>query len=371
MERWFCLYNKGVRFQHKLTDIGNIAQIVEQLTQSQQSSYLWAHSGGRLHICEGVVTGLDQENKLLTFRVSNAPSLNALVKLPFINLFHEGLQFIFRSPIEGHNSQQIKIKFPSSVLKLSQSLGDPKTPNNDLDDEDMVLIAQLKNFMSLDKKEIKNATTNYSFAKGPEVKETAGAFAFSNRGKVNESELEKNVSGGNRMRITLSIPPSSEKMVYQLLDVHTQYVSFQTGNKGGLKEGGTIVIHDIYDNPLPNPLKAKIVSIEKPSEYAKYWKINASFKVKEKKAPSSEVGLKRLLGDDLYSHEVVYPLQDFNTSQLIFSEKNANEFSRGDKLLISSLYGEPLKTPLLAAIVDFNSVQDEQRQIILEFLKLP
>lgn len=360
-----------MRFQDKLKDKQEIAQVIDQIMNSGESAYLWAHSGGRLHISEVDISNHDSEQATVTFKLHNPTLLSTFAKLPHLNLFHEGLQLIFRSSIDGHSRHQIRLKTPPTILKLSQSQGGDKLSSSELSEDDLLLINEVKNFMSLDRKEVKTSDTNYSFSKGQQVKETSSNFVFSNKDVVNEKKLD-HVSTQNRMRIGVSSENSSEISVFVLIDIQTGRAIFQTLSKAYFKIGSNILIHSIYDNQLPNPIKAKITKIGKASEYAKYWQIETVFNTnKTKSKVSNFIGLKRILADDVFSHEVLYQIRDFNTSNALFIEKNVNEFTLGDKMLISSLYGEPLKTPIKAAItrLDNNEDSGEGRLAFLEFTK--
>src|SRR5690606_8480750 len=120
---------------------------------------------------------------------------------------------------------------------------------------------------------------SYVFSKKDEIKETTGAFAFSNKGVVEESlkdTLDEKSANTKKMRVAIS-RQNGEPSVYQLTDVETNKIVFQTSVKGEFKIDDEITIHSIYDNPLTNPLKAKIIVFNRPSEYAKHWRVEAQF----------------------------------------------------------------------------------------------
>lgn len=360
-----------------------------QLATSTESSYLWCHHEGRLIIYDAHLTSWDVSKRRLAFKLGKSANRLPLSSLTQLNLFHETLLMIFKAPIEGQNEDQLHLRAPEAVLKLAQAedflpeLMAAQQNESGVDATDLELISQVLEVINTnttqaideDKKTPESGPT-YVFAKKPEIKETTGTFAFSSKGVVEDNlreSLDEKTSGNKKMRIGVSRagnPPS----IYPLTEVETHKVVFQTIVKGEFKVGDEIVIHSIYDNPLNNPLKAKIIVFNRPSEYAKHWRVEAKFDAaKETVAPAKKkdiekVGLKRLLAEDQYSHEMLYTLSDMNTNGLIFIEKRKGEFNVGDKLIISNLYNNPLKKPINAHIKTFQDAKDG-RLVIVEFLK--
>lgn len=381
-------YNRSVRFQTKIKDRSVIDPLLEQLAESSESSYLWCHHEGRLIIYDAHLTSWDITNRQLNFKFSKSLNRNPLSALTGLNLFHEGLLLIFKAPIIGHTEDSLQLKAPEAILKLAQAedflpelLNQTNTNAPDgVDATDLELISQVLEVINSPKpeahpKDKATAGPTYAFAKKPEIKETSGTFAFSNKGVVEDnfkSVLDENKSNSKKMRVGIA-RPGMEPSIYQLLEVETHKVIFQTIIKGEFKESDEITVHSLYDNPLTNPLKAKIISFTRPSEYAKAFRVEARFEaakegVKPKKKEVDKVGVKRILAVDTFSHEVLYVLNDMNTNGLILAEKRGGEFHVADKVIISNLYGSPLKKPITAQI---KSIQDtaDGRLISLEFLK--
>lgn len=297
---------------------------------------------------------------------------------------------IFKAPIEGQVDDHLNLKAPEAVLKLAQAedflpeLMAAQSAEAGVDATDIELISQVLEVIntntapSVKKDDSKQAESGptYVFAKKPEIKETTGAFAFSNKGVIEDNlreTLDEKTSGNKKMRIGLS-RPGSPPGIYPLTEVETHKVAFQTIVKGEFKVGDEIVIHSIYDSPLNNPLTAKVIAFNRPSEYAKHWRVEAKFDAAKdspdpiKKKELEKVGLKRLLAEDTYSHEMTYTLSDMNTNGLIFIEKRKGEFNVGDKLIVSNLFSNPLKKPINAHIKSFQDAKDG-RLVIIEFLR--
>src|SRR5690606_20466190 len=230
--------------------------LLQDLAASTESSYLWCHHDGRLVIYDALLTKFDQEKKKLIFKLPKTTNRLPLTSLTSLNLFHESLLMIFRSPIIAHESDLLELKIPEAILKLAQAedflpelMASKEAPEAGVDQHDLELISQVLEVINNPKRQEEEESQNpsgptYVFAKKPEIKETTGAFAFSNKGVIEETTktpLDENVTQ-KKMRIGVS-RSGLEVGIYQLLEVETNKVVFQTTVKGEFKIDEEIVIH--------------------------------------------------------------------------------------------------------------------------------
>tara|TARA_R110000868_G_scaffold16687_1_gene74172 strand:- start:1204 stop:2328 length:1125 start_codon:yes stop_codon:yes gene_type:complete len=372
-----------VRFQNKITEIDKIDQILDQHVGSSESSHLWCHVDGRLVIYDALLTNWNKENRTLRFQLAKNVNKLALGSITELNIFHEDLLLIYKSPIDSVIDEYLSLKAPESILKLAEAEGFlPElmaAPNEGpMDKGDMELISQVLEVLGdtvkpIERTEHKETAKgpSYVFAKKPEIKDTAQSLGFSNKGVI-EEPLSESIDTVKKKRVSIS-RSGSEAQVYLLVEVETHGLSFHTTTKGEFKVGDAIVVHTILDNKLSAPLTAKITAFNKPSEYAKHFHVEAKFdlsynKPEVKKVPKEKVGLKRELAKEKYSHETIYVLIDTDTQKLQFIEKRKGEFAIGDQVIVSTLYGNPLKKPINAQVLKIEDSSDG-RICFLEFLK--
>mgnify|MGYP003684029311 CR=1 FL=1 len=372
-----------MRFQNKIADIPQIDEQLDQLAQSIESCYLWTHLDGRLIILHTLLIHWDKEKRQLKFRLDKTANHSALKSIKDLNCFHEDLLNIFRCKIERVEKEAIFLTAPTTVLKLADfSASDiaPDAESNDMDKADLDLISQVLQVINTNinnseaeskEEESIEKSSSYIFAKKPEIKETASSLAFSDKGIVKESSSEGLSESTTKTKRVVLGKPATEPSTYILNEVDTHGVSFQTIVKNEFKVGDSIIVHSILDSTLSSPLSAKISVFNKPSEYAKYWYVEAKFDVSLNspilfEKPKEKVGLKRQLAQDQYSSEVFYQIEEITTQEVQLIEKRKGEFKVDDKVLISILYGNPLKKPIPASITSIEE-KDEKNLVTLRF----
>ncbi len=373
-----------MRFQNKISDLAQIDQQLDQLSQSIESCYLWTHHEGRLIIYNTMLTSWDRDKRLLKFRLDKSANKSALKVINALNCFHEDLLNIFKCDIEAVESESLILKAPSTVLKLSElDVKNPKAAEDvsDMDKSDLDLITQVLQVINTDltsmktdeQTEASEKPSNYVFAKKPEIKDTASNLAFSDKGVVKEGSAEAlNETKQNLKvkRVSLG-KPGQDPSIYILNEVETHGVSFQTTVKNEFKIGDSITVHSILDSSLSSPLGAKVTIFNKPSEYAKYWYVEAKFDVSLNSPvifdkPKEKIGVSRLLGEEQYSSDVFYELSEIDTQEIKMMERRKGEFQVGDKVRVTILYGNQLKKPIAASITAIDQ-KDETNLITLRF----
>ncbi len=366
-----------MRFQNKISDQVQIDQQLDQLALSTESSYLWTHHEGRLIIINTLLTVWDRDKRLLKFRLDKTVNKSVLKIIKSLNCFHEDLLNIFKCSIHAIESESIILKAPSTILKLADFDASNPTSHEELsemDQSDLELITQVLQVINTDLSKTKlvetsllpDSTSGYVFAKKPEIKETASSLAFSDKGVVHENPndvLKESKQNLKTKRISLG-RPGQEPSIYILNEVETHGVSFQTTVKNEFKVAESITVHSILDSSLSSPLTAKITVFNKPSEYAKYWYVEAKFDVSLNSPvifdkPKEMIGVNRLLGEDQYSSEVFYQVEEINTQEVILIEKRKGEFKEGDKVRISTLYGNQLKKSIAASITAIKTTEKD------------
>ncbi len=356
-----------MRFQNKIADIPQIDQQLDELSQSIESCYLWTHLDGRLIILHSLLINWDKEKRQLKFRLDKSANQSALKSITDLNCFHEDLLNIFKCKIERVEKEAIVLTAPSTVLKLSEfSPSDmaPDADSNDMDKADLDLISQVLQVINTDLTTVEDKpkvdesaekTGSYVFSKKPEIKETASSLAFSDKGVIKETSAEGLSEATTKTKRVILGKPSTEPSTYILTEVETHGVSFQTQVKNEFKVGDSITVYSILDTSLSSPLTAKITVFNKPSEYAKYWYVEAKFDVGLNspalfEQPKEKIGIKRQLAEDQFSSEVFYLIEEITTQEVHLIEKRMGEFKVLDKVLITILYGNPLKKPIPASI---------------------
>tara|TARA_R100000656_G_scaffold69896_1_gene52502 strand:+ start:2899 stop:4026 length:1128 start_codon:yes stop_codon:yes gene_type:complete len=372
-----------VRFQNKVNDTVEIDQILDLQVGSSESSHLWCHVDGRLIIYDALLVGWNKEKRTLRFQLAKNVNKLTLGSITDLNIFHEDLLLIYKSPVESLSDDFLTLKAPESILKLAEAEGFlpelmAAPSDGPMDKGDMELISQVLEVLgdTIKPKQTEPAKDSpkgpaYVFAKKPEIKETAQSLGFSNRGVV-EEPLSETIDPTKKKRVSIS-KSGSEPSTYLLIEVETHGLSFHSTVRGEYKVGDAIVVHSILDNKLTAPLTAKITAFNKPSEYAKHFHVEAKFdlsytKPPVKKVPTEKVGLKRELAKEKYSHETIYLLVEADTQKLQFIEKRKGEYNIGDRVIISTLYSNPLKKPINAQVQKIDDSSDA-RICFLEFLK--
>lgn len=363
-----------MRFQNKIADTLQIDQQLDQLSQPIESCYLWTHLDGRLIILHSLLIHWDKDKRQLKFRLDKSANQNALKNISDLNCFHEDLLNIFKCKIESLEKEAIVLAAPTTLLKLAEfSPSDIATDadTKDMDKADLDLISQVLQVINTDistseekSKEDESAekTGSYVFAKKPEIKETATSLAFSHKGVVKETSSEGLNEATTKTKRVILGKPSTDPSTYILTEVETHGVSFQTQVKNEFKVGDSIIVFSILDTSLSSPLSAKITVFNKPSEYAKYWYVEAKFDVGLNspilfEQPKEKIGIKRQLAEDQFSSEVFYLIEEITTQEVHLIEKRKGEFKVLDKVLITILYGNPLKKPIAASI---SSIEEKE-----------